>query len=101
MVVQKLPRVPKVLHTVIDVVHNVHRRLFLLCWRTNSPLQEVDPQSFDSIPTIRCPYCGSKFRPMVVRIEGWLQCENCGHNAMPQDPDFECVCASCLQLADR
>lgn len=32
---------------------------------------------------------------MVVRIEGWFQCENCGHNATPLDPDFQCACARC------
>jgi hypothetical protein len=48
-------------------------------------------------PIIRCPYCRveDEFRPMVTRIEGWLQCENCGHNAMPLDPEFRCSCSKC------
>src|SRR3954454_7098889 len=46
---------------------------------------------------IRCPYCrvGNEFRPMVTRAEGWLQCGSCGHNAMPLDPEFKCVCSKC------
>jgi hypothetical protein len=46
---------------------------------------------------IRCPYCkmGTEFRPMVTRVEGWLQCESCGHNAMPLDPGFRCACERC------
>jgi hypothetical protein len=46
---------------------------------------------------IRCRYCrvGNEFRPMVTRAEGWLQCESCGHNAMPLDPEFKCVCSKC------
>lgn len=46
---------------------------------------------------LRCPYCmvGGEFRPMVARIEGWFQCESCGHNAMPLDPGFQCACARC------
>jgi hypothetical protein len=45
----------------------------------------------------RCPYCrvGNEFRPLVTRAEGWLQCENCGHNAMPLDPEFKCTCSNC------
>jgi hypothetical protein len=48
-------------------------------------------------PIIRCPYCrlGNEFRPMTLRIEGWLQCENCGHNTMPMDPEFKCTCSKC------
>jgi hypothetical protein len=48
-------------------------------------------------PTIRCAYCrlGNEFRPMIILAEGWLQCESCGHNAMPLDPEFKCTCASC------
>ena len=46
---------------------------------------------------IRCPYCavGDEFRPMATRAEGWLYCESCGHNAMPLDPEFRCVCSRC------
>ena len=45
----------------------------------------------------RCPYCsvGTEFRPMTTRIEGWLHCETCGHNAMPLDPEFRCTCSKC------
>lgn len=48
-------------------------------------------------PVIRCPYCrvGNEFRQMTTRVEGWLQCENCGHNAMPLDPEFRCTCEKC------
>jgi len=48
-------------------------------------------------PIFRCAYCrlGNEFRPMIIRAEGWLQCESCGHNAMPLDPEFKCTCASC------
>jgi hypothetical protein len=48
-------------------------------------------------PILRCAYCrlGNEFRPMIIRAEGWLQCESCGHNAMPLDPEFKCTCASC------
>src|SRR5579864_2689266 len=55
----------------------------------------------DSMPTyepiLRCAYCrlGNEFRPMIIRAGGWLQCEGCGHNAMPQDPEFKCTCANC------
>jgi len=35
---------------------------------------------------------------MTTRIEGWLQCENCGHNAMPLDPEFRCTCSRCAPL---
>jgi len=36
---------------------------------------------------VRCPYCGveDEFRLMVARVDGCLQCESCGHNAMPLD----------------
>ncbi len=36
---------------------------------------------------MRCPYCGveDEFRLMVARVDGCLQCESCGHNAMPLD----------------
>jgi Zn finger protein HypA/HybF involved in hydrogenase expression len=34
---------------------------------------------------------------MAMRAEGWLLCENCGHNVMPQDPDFKCTCPKCKQ----
>jgi hypothetical protein len=33
--------------------------------------------------------------PMVMRVEGWLQCETCGHNGMPLDPEFKCTCSKC------
>jgi uncharacterized protein (DUF983 family) len=48
-------------------------------------------------PIIRCPHCkiGDEFRPMLARIEGWLQCESCGHNVMPLDPEFQCTCSKC------
>jgi len=48
-------------------------------------------------PMLRCAYCrlGSDFRPMIMRAEGWLQCESCGHNAMPLDHEFKCTCANC------
>jgi hypothetical protein len=48
-------------------------------------------------PILRCAYCrlGNEFRPLIIRAEGWLQCESCGHNAMPLDPAFKCKCASC------
>ena len=48
-------------------------------------------------PLLRCAYCrlGNEFRPLIIRAEGWLQCESCGHNAMPLDPEFKCKCASC------
>lgn len=58
----------------------------------------IVPNRAESI--IRCPYCkvGNEFRPMAARIEGWLQCENCGHNAMPLDPEFKCCCSKCGAL---
>jgi len=48
-------------------------------------------------PILRCAYCmlGNEFRPMIIRAEGWSQCESCGHNAMPLDPGFRCTCANC------
>jgi len=48
-------------------------------------------------PLLRCAYCrlGNEFRPLIIRAEGWLQCECCGHNAMPLDLEFKCKCASC------
>jgi hypothetical protein len=41
-------------------------------------------------PTLRCAYCRleNDFRPMIMRTEGWLQCESCGHNAMPLVPSL-------------
>jgi hypothetical protein len=47
--------------------------------------------------SIRCPYCriGDEFRPMLNRVEGWLRCESCGHDAMPLDPEFRCACSNC------
>ena len=46
---------------------------------------------------IRCPYCRveSEFRTLLERVEGWLQCDSCGHNAMPLDPEFQCTCSKC------
>lgn len=46
---------------------------------------------------LRCAYCrlGNEFRPMIMCAEGWLQCESCGHNAMPLDPEFKCTCGNC------
>lgn len=38
---------------------------------------------------------------MAQRIEGWLQCETCGHDAMPLDPDFKCTCAKCTASLSR
>ena len=31
-------------------------------------------------PIFRCAYCrlGDEFRPMIMRAEGWFQCEGCG-----------------------
>jgi Zn finger protein HypA/HybF involved in hydrogenase expression len=51
----------------------------------------------NSAEPIRCPYCrdGNEFRLLVTRTEGWLQCESCGHNAMPLDPEFKCACSKC------
>jgi len=53
-------------------------------------------------PTLRCAYCtlGDKFRPMTLRIEGWYQCDGCGHNAMPLDAEFNCECANCERRAN-
>ena len=53
------------------------------------------PNPAESI--IRCPYCRveNEFRPMRMRAEGWSQCESCGHNEMPLDPEFRCVCSKC------
>ncbi len=46
---------------------------------------------------IRCLYCrvGNEFRQMAMRIEGWLHCGNCGHNAMPVDAEFRCTRPKC------
>jgi len=48
-------------------------------------------------PIIRCPYCqvGNEFLTMLERVEGWFQCDICGHNAMPLDPEFRCSCSKC------
>jgi len=48
-------------------------------------------------PIIRCPYCqvGNEFLMMLERVEGWFQCDICGHNAMPLDPEFRCSCSKC------
>jgi hypothetical protein len=48
-------------------------------------------------PIIRCPYCRveHEFCPMTERIERWFQCQSCGHNAMPLDPEFKCACSKC------
>src|SRR5215471_21093394 len=48
-------------------------------------------------PIIRCPYCrvGNEFRAMTERVEGWFQCDGCGHNAMPLDPKFRCAGSKC------
>jgi hypothetical protein len=40
---------------------------------------------------------GNEFRPLMMRAEGWFQCEGCGHNAMPLDPEFRCTCGNCEQ----
>ena len=51
----------------------------------------------DHTPIIRCPYCRveNEFRLLLERVEGWSQCESCGHNAMPLDPEFKCTCSKC------
>src|SRR5437879_6846596 len=51
----------------------------------------------DMMPThaiLRCAYCrfGNEFRTMKMRAQGWFQCESCGHNAVPLDPEFKCTC---------
>jgi hypothetical protein len=46
-----------------------------------------------------CPYCmpGDQNRPMLQR-PGWFICEQCGHAAMPDDPDFRCSCSNCSRV---
>ena len=46
---------------------------------------------------LRCAYCrlGNEFQPMTLCTEGWFQCEGCGHNVMPLDPEFKCTCEKC------
>jgi len=80
-------------------------RLNNLCKRIEE--DEQNPKVFDGLlgdlmpthaePMLRCAYCWlwNDFRPMIMRAEGWLQCESCGHNAMPLDPEFRCTCANC------
>jgi len=53
--------------------------------------------SNQTAPILRCPYCrvGTEFRTMLERVEGWFQCDGCGHNAMPLDPEFRCACSKC------
>ncbi len=48
---------------------------------------------------IRCPYCvlGDQLRPML-QWPTWFICEQCGHVAVPEDPDFKCPCGKCLRL---
>lgn len=48
---------------------------------------------------VRCPYCvlGDQFRSMLQR-PGWLICEQCGHVAIPEDPDFRCSCRNCPKV---
>jgi hypothetical protein len=60
------------------------------------PLQ-IDRDMMPTHATLRCAYCrlGNEFRTMIMRAEGWFQCEGCGHNAMPLDPEFKCTCANC------
>jgi hypothetical protein len=46
-----------------------------------------------------CPYCmlGDQNRPMLQR-PGWFICEQCGHVAIPEDPDFRCSCSNCSRV---
>jgi len=55
------------------------------------------PMQKGTATVIRCPYCRveSEFRRLQERVEGWLQCDSCGHNAMPLDPEFRCSCSKC------
>jgi hypothetical protein len=48
---------------------------------------------------VGCPYCmlGDQREPMLQR-PGWSVCEQCGHVAIPEDPDFKCSCRNCLEL---
>ena len=68
-------------------------------WRKIEVLITFQPPTVmpNSAEPLRCPYCrdGSEFRLLVTRTEGWLQCEGCGHNAMPLDPEFKCTCLKC------
>jgi len=54
-------------------------------------------------PATRCACCrlGTKFRPTLTRAEGWWRCENCGHNAIPQDTGFKCTLRKVLALSIR
>jgi len=42
---------------------------------------------------VRCPCCGldNGFVAMLQR-PSWFVCEQCGHVAIPDDPDFKCSC---------
>lgn len=51
---------------------------------------------------VRCPYCveDSQFKVMQIRGDGdgWHMCQNCGHLAMPNHPEFRCTCVKCSVL---
>ena len=71
--------------------------IFLTSSFSTDTVIEVHCLATPSDLIIRCPYCrlGNEFRLMITPAEGWLFCEGCGHNAMPQDPDFKCTCLKC------
>jgi hypothetical protein len=85
---------PKVFNGLIEELNE-------LIGETPGPAEGKKPIQIyrDLMPTheaiLRCAYCrlGNEFRPMIMRAEGWCQCEGCGHNAMPLDPEFRCTCA--------
>ena len=72
---------------------------------TPGPAERKKPIQIDRalMPTheviLRCAYCrlGNEFSPMIIRAEGWSQCESCGHNAMPLDAEVRCTCGNCEQ----
>lgn len=47
----------------------------------------------------RCPYCvtDGEFRLMVMAANGHYQCEGCGHEIVPTEPEFKCECSKCLE----
>ena len=49
---------------------------------------------------LRRPYCvlGDKFRPLIVRENGVLVCNSCGHSMSPGDENNHCGCYKCSEL---
>lgn len=57
----------------------------------------------DTTLVIRCPHCflGTEYRQMTGYKDGRFVCRYCGHTVRPGEPEYECTCRGCRELASE